>query len=82
MTDLMAILYDYVQLHRTPGFLDHQAHRALQQTEEKSLAVLKKHLSPEGRAALERYQDACWEQFALEQEAMFLAAFSVARELR
>ena len=82
MTTLMGLLYDYVQVHRAPGFLDHRAHRELQAQAEQNLAVLQEHLSAEGRLALAQYQDACWEQFALEQEALFLAAFATARELR
>lgn len=82
MTALMGLLYEYVQLRRAPGFLDHRAHKELQRLAAKSLAVLQEHLSAEGRLALAQYQDVCWEQFALEQEALFLAAFATARELR
>ncbi len=82
MTDLMEYLYEYTQDHRAAGFLDHRTYETAKRLEEKNLAVLKAGISSEHMAALERCQDACRERHAMELEAMFLAAFSVARELR
>lgn len=80
MTDLMNLLYDYAQNRRVAGFIDCQAYSQLERMEERSLAALKKGLSSEQTAALERYQDACQELCLMDQEAMFQAGFSIARE--
>jgi len=81
MSDLMELLYEYAQQRRVSGFLDLRAYTEAGRLEAKHLAALKEGLSGEHMAALERYQDACREQHVMDQEAMFLAAFSVAREL-
>ena len=81
MSDLMTLLYEYTQSHRAAGFVDCRVYNEIERIEEKNLAALKDHLSGEGLAALERYQDTCLERQNLDLEAMFLAALSVAREL-
>lgn len=81
MSDLMEVLYEYTQSHRAAGFVDCRAYNEIERIEEKNLAALKGHLSGEGLAALERYQDACLERQNLDLEAMFQAALSLAREL-
>ncbi len=81
MSDLMTLLYEYTQSHRAAGFVDCRVYNEIERIEEKNLAALKGHLSGEGLAALERYQDTCLERQNLDLEAMFLAALSVAREL-
>ena len=82
MTPLMRLVYEYTEAHRVAGYIDRQAYRELENLEEKALAKLKDGLSDEQLGALERYQDACAEQHFIDQEAMFQATFSVARELR
>ena len=82
MTDLMELLYGYAQFRRAPAFLDRPAYDEAERLEAKNLALLKEGLSGEGMAALERYQDACQERSLLDLEATFLAALSIARELR
>ena len=81
MTDLMELLYEYTQDRRFAGFLDRRAYEAAERMEEKNLTALKAGLSSERLEALGRYQDACKERHAMELEALFQAAFSVAREL-
>ena len=81
MSDLMTLLYEYTQSHRAAGFVDCRVYNEIERIEEKNLAALKGHLSGEGLAALERYQDTCLERQNPDLEAMFLAALSVAREL-
>ena len=80
MSDLMTLLYEYTQSHRAAGFVDCRAYNEIERIEEKNLAALKDHLSGEGLAALERYQDTCLERQNLDLEAMFQAALSLARE--
>lgn len=82
MTDLMELLYEYTQDNRLAGFVERRTYETAEHMEVKNLTALKAGLSGEHLAALERYQDACRERHALELEAMFLAAFSIARELR
>lgn len=81
MTDLMELLYEYVQSHRVAGFIDSRAYGEVERLEEKNLTALKKDLTSEGLAALERYQAACLERQNMGLEAMFRAAFSIAQEL-
>lgn len=82
MTAIMELLYEYTQDYCVEGFLDRRAYGMAQLMEEKNLTALKTGLSSERLSALERYQQAQEDSRSLELEAMFLAAFSVARELR
>lgn len=82
MTDLMELLLDYALNQRLPRFLDHDTYSGAQTLEDKHLAALKDGLSGGHAASLERYREAREDIRALELEAMFLAAFSIARELR
>ena len=82
MTSLMQLLMDFTYNERIPRYLDHEAYNALKILEDKHLAALKEGLSGEHMASLERYRQAWEDSRSLELEALFLAAFSVARELR
>lgn len=82
MTSLMQLLMDFTYNERIPRYLDHEAYDLSKSLEEKHLAALKEGLSREHTASLERYQLAQEDNRALELQAMFLAAFSIARELR
>ena len=82
MTSLIQLLMDFTCTERLPRCLDHEAYNASKTLEEKHLTALKEGLSGEHMASLERYQQAWGDSRSLELEAMFLAAFSVARELR
>lgn len=81
MTSLMQLLMDFTCNERIPRYLDHEAYDLSKNLEDKHLAALKEGLSGEHTASLERYQQAWEDSRALELEAMFLAAFSIAREL-
>lgn len=82
MTSLMQLLMDFTYNERIPRYLNHEAYELSKSLEAKHLAALKEGLSGERMASLERYQQAWEDSRSLEQEAMFLAAFSIARELR
>lgn len=82
MTSLMQLLMDFTYNERIPRYLDHEAYDASKTLEAKHLAALKEGLSGEHMASLERYQQAQEDSRSLELQAMFLAAFSIARELR
>lgn len=82
MTSLMQLLMDFTHNERIPRCLDHKSYDLSKSLEAKHLAALKEGLSGEHMASLERYQQALEDSRSLEPEAMFLAAFSVARELR
>ena len=82
MTSLMQLLMDFTCTERLPRCLDHEAYNTSKILEDKHLTALKEDLSGEHMASLERYQQAWEDSRSMELEAMFLAAFSVARELR
>jgi predicted thioesterase len=82
MTSLMQLLMDFTCTERLPRYLDHVAYDLSKSLETKHLAALKEGLSGEHTASLERYQQAWEDSRSLELKAMFLAAFSIARELR
>lgn len=82
MTNLMQLLMDFTCTERLPRYLDQDAYDTSKALEAKHLAALKEGLSGEHTASLERYQQAWEDSRSLELETMFLAAFSVARELR
>ena len=82
MTSLMQVLMDFTFTERLPRYLDQDALEASKALEGKHLAALKAGLSGEHTASMERYRQALEDSRSLELEAMFLAAFSVARELR
>ena len=81
MTSLMQLLMDFTCNERIPRYLDHEAYDASKALEGKHLTALKEGLSGDRMASLERYQQAWEDSRSLELEAMFLAAFSIAREL-
>ena len=82
MTSLMQLLMDFTCTSRLPHYLDHLAYEQVGIQENKSLSALLDGLSEERAASLKRYQDALEDRRSLELEARFLAAFSIARELR
>lgn len=81
MTDLIQLLMDYASCHQLPRYLDQCAYDEAKRLEEKHLSALKEGLSGDRVASLERYQQAREDSRSLELQAMFLAAFSMAREL-
>lgn len=81
MTQILQALLEYTWSRRFPRYLNQTALDQLKELEAGSLDCLRQGLSSAQLEALEKYQDACRYQQELEQEAMFLAALSVAREL-
>ena len=81
MSDIMRILYDYVQSRCLFNYLDRCAHQAAADLEERNLNALEAGLNEKQRGILERYQEAAMEKASVEMEAMFQAAFAMAREL-
>ena len=81
MNDLMELLYGFTKSRRLAGHVDCRSYEEAEQVEARNLAALRQDLYPKQLEILGKYQDACQEHQMLELEAMFLAAFSVAREL-
>ena len=82
MSNTMRLLLEHAWSKHLPRYLGHPAHKHLEELEARNLDKLRLDLSAAQLEILEKYQDACRAQQALEPEAMFQAAFSVARELR
>ena len=82
MTDLMQLLLDYAWSDRLPRYLDKSAYDASKSLEDKHLAALRASLPDHCAPILERYREAVEDSRSLELQAMFLAVFSMARELR
>ena len=81
MTELMQLLMDFTMTHRLPQYMDRAAYDEVKRLEKRHLAVLRDGLSHQQSDALEKYQEDWEESRSLELRAMFLAAFSAAREL-
>lgn len=81
MTSLMQLLMDFTSTERIPRYLDQAAYDLSKTLEARHLAALEEGLSGDHMASLEKYRQAREDTRSLELEAMFLAAFSVAREL-
>lgn len=72
---------DYTCTERMHRYLDQEAYDGARALEERRLSALLEVLSGAGASSLEAYRQASEERRALELEALFQAAFSVAREL-
>lgn len=81
MTAFMEPPYEYARSHRAAGFIDCRAYDGTERLEKTNPAALKKSLSGEDLAAPERCRDACLDRQDMYPEAMFLAVFSISREL-
>ena len=81
MSDLMSLLYEYAQSNCITKFIDRRAYGEAERLQRKCLTKLEKSLSPQQMDILDRYLDAFLEQQDMDQEATFLAGFSLAREL-
>ncbi len=82
MTTLAHLLYEYIQNYRLCGFVDRKSMDCAVSEQLRALSTLKKGLSAGQLELLEQYRTACGKRQELEQEAMFLAALSLTRELR
>lgn len=81
MTEAMRLLYNYTLDNRFLSCLCTQEYRFADVLADRLTDKLRQALPGENRALLEKYQDAVTEQQRLELEAMFQAAFSLAKEL-
>lgn len=82
MTDLMQTLYNYLQENRARDFLSHKYFWYYSNVLDLLESALMNTLTDEQQELLEQYQDAVYECCDMEQQALFLATLSLARELR
>ena len=81
MTEAMRLLYNYTLDNQFLSCLYTQEYRFADVLADRLTDKLRQALPGENRALLGKYQDAVTEQQRLELEAMFQAAFSLAKEL-
>lgn len=81
MTGTMQALYDYTPENRFTAFLTGRDYAEADSLAEALLNALRGELPQPQRERLDRLSDALMEQRDLELEAMFQAAWSVAREV-
>lgn len=81
MTVTMQALYDYTLENRFTAFLTGRDYAEADSLAEALLNALRGELPQPQRERLDRLSDALMEQRDLELEAMFQAAWSVAREV-
>ena len=81
MTGTMQALYDYTLENRFSAFLTGRDYAEADSLAEALLNALRGELPQPQRERLDRLSDALMEQRDLELEAMFQAAWSVAREV-
>ncbi len=81
MSNIMELLYDYTFNYRLSRYLERSDWNEAKTLEARHLAALRDGLSEERTASLDRLLDAQEDIRSLEVRALFLAAFSVAREL-
>ena len=81
MTGTMQALYDYTLENRFTAFLTGRDYAEADSLAEALLNALRGELPQPQRERVDRLSDALMEQRDLELEAMFQAAWSVAREI-
>lgn len=81
MKEPMRLLYNHVLDNTFNAYLCTQEYRSADVLADRLTDKLRQALPGENRVLLEKYQDALTEQQRLELEAMFQAAFSLAKEL-
>jgi len=77
----MELLYDYTFNYRLSRYLEQSDWNEAKALESRHLAALRDGLSEERTASLDRLLDSREDIRGLELRALFLAAFSAAREL-
>ena len=82
MTDIMQVLYEYVEAERVPGYLSPREYREVSQLTARLSQRLRDMLPEDNRDAMTKYEDAAAELHSMELEAMFQAGFALAEELR
>ena len=81
MSELMRCLYDYLSARRVLDFRPQPRETACAALRETREAALLETLTEQQKALWEQWQDADLSYTMLYEEALFLAAFSLAREL-
>ena len=82
MTDIMQVLYAYVESERIPGYLPPREYQEVSQLTDRLSRRLRDLLPGDSWDTVEKYEDAAADLHSLELEAMFRAAFALAGELR
>lgn len=82
MTDLMQVLYEYVEAERLPAYLPPREYQEVRKLTDRLSRQLREMLPEDRWDTLAKYQDAAAELHSMELEAMFQAALSLAGELR
>ena len=81
MTDIMQVLYAYVESERIPGYLPPREYQEVSQLTDRLSRRLRDLLPNDDWDTVTKYEDAAAELHSMELEAAFQAAFSLAREL-
>ena len=82
MTDIMRVLYEYVETERLPAYLPPREYQEVSQLTARLSRRLRDLLPNDDWDTVAKYQDAAAELHSMELEAMFQAALSLAGELR
>ena len=81
MTDLMQLLYEYTESDLAPSYLPPREYQEVSQLTARLSRQLRSLLPSDDWNTVGKYEDAAAQLHDLELEAMFQAAFSLAREL-
>ena len=81
MTDIMQVLYEYVESERIPGYLPPREYQEVSQLTDRLSRRLRDLLPNDDWDTVTKYEDAAAELHDMEREAAFQAAFALAREL-
>lgn len=82
MTDIMRVLYEYVETERLPAYLPPREYQEVSQLTDRLSRRLRDLLPNDDWDTVTKYEDAAAELHSMELEAMFRAALSLAGELR
>lgn len=82
MTDIMQVLYAYVESERIPGYLPPREYQEANQLTDRLSRRLRDLLPNDDWDTVTKYEDAAAELHSMELEAMFRAAFALAGKLR
>lgn len=82
MTDIMRVLYEYVETERLPAYLPPREYQEVSQLTDRLSRRLRDLLPNDDWDTVTKYEDAAAELHSMELEAMFRAGFALAGELR
>ena len=82
MTDIMRVLYEYVETERLPAYLPPREYQEVSQLTDRLSRRLRDLLPNDDWDTVTKYEDTAAELHSMELEAMFRAAFALAGELR